>query len=37
VEIGEAERRVVFLARFPRDELLPREDFLQNASRYLSI
>jgi len=37
VDLGRSNRRVVVLARFPRDELLPSQDFLSNVSHYLQI
>jgi len=37
VELGKSNRRVVVLARFPRDELLPSQDFLSNVSHYLQL
>ena len=37
VKIGDTTKRVVVLARFPRNEILPKEDFLKKADRYLSI
>lgn len=37
VELGGGTRRVVVLARFPREELLPSQDFLSNVSHYLRI
>jgi len=37
IKIGKTPRRVVLLARFPRVELLPKEDFLQQANRYLAL
>ena len=36
IKIGNTPKRVVLLARFPRDELLPKEDFVQQADRYLA-
>ena len=35
VELGGSERRIVVLARFPRDEVLPRKGILDNTGRYL--
>ena len=37
VELGDADKRVVVLARFPRWEMLPQEDFLDNVSRHFAI
>ena len=37
IKIGNSPKRVVLLARFPRNELLPKEDFLQQADRYLAL
>jgi hypothetical protein len=37
VELGRSDRRVVVLARFPREDLLPSQDFLSNVSHYLQI
>jgi hypothetical protein len=37
VELGSGNRRVVVLARFPREELLPTPDFLTNVNHYLRI
>ena len=36
IKIGNTPKRVVLLARFPRNELLPKEDFVQQADRYLA-
>lgn len=37
VTLGSGQRRVVVLARFPREELLPSQDFLSNVSHYLQL
>ncbi len=37
VTIGEARRRIVTLAKYPRSEMLPKEDFLDKARRVLFI
>ena len=37
VKIGEAPSRVVVLVHYPKEEMLPKEDFFEKVSHYLNI